>query len=52
MSKEDEEEPRNVEFVLKSNISNNNRKVIFLFFFPAVFFLSSLCVFVVSEINR
>ena len=41
MSKEDEEEPRKVEFVLKSNISNNNRKVIFLFFFPAVFFLSS-----------
>jgi hypothetical protein len=27
MSKEDEEEPRKVEFVLKSTISNNNRKV-------------------------
>jgi hypothetical protein len=27
MSKEDEEEPRKVEFVLKSNISTNNRKV-------------------------
>ena len=43
MSKEDEEEPRKVEFVLKSNISNNNRKVMFFFSFPP-FFSFLLCV--------